>query len=197
LGYGYDYFAYYIYDTVPSSYKHQLNYYNHQKQINNNVTFYSNIIFDEAFKLNDQVVFWKHTNNEYVTVNTNSMEIQSKLSILKDFSLIGTFNNYAYFYNYKTDGIFKTNDFLEFKVVYQNEMLYMPLPYSEGQYLLIIKNKSISDVYNKEFLVLNLDTNETHILSIPFESNEAIKCNWVIDNTLYILTTNYVYARKF
>jgi len=197
LGYGYDYFAYYIYDTIPTSYKHQLNYYNHQKQINNTVIFFSNIIFDEAFKLNDQVVFWKHTDNEYVTVNTNSMEVQTKLSILKDFSLIGTFNNYAYFYNYKADVVFKTNDFKEFKVVYQNEMLYMPLSYSDGKCLLIIKNKSVSDTYNMEFLVLNLETNETHILSIPFESSEAIKCNWVIGNTLYVLTTNNIYARKF
>lgn len=197
MGYGEDYFAYYIFDTIPSSFKFQLNYYNHQKQINNTVTFYSNIIFDEAFKLNNQVVFWKYNDNQYATVNINSMEVQVNQSILKEYKFIGTFNNYAYFYHYKANGIFKTNDFIEFKVVYQNEMLYMPMPYFDNKYLLMIKNKSNPELSSQEFLIFNSETNETRNLSIPFESDESFKCNWIKNNTLYILTTNYIYARKF
>lgn len=197
LGFGEDYFAYYIYDTIPSSFKHQLNYYNHKKQINNTVEFYSNVIFDEAFKINNQVIFWKHANNEYATVNINSMEVQVNQSVLKEYKFIGTFNNYAYFYNYKANGIFKTNDFIEFKIVYQNELLYMPMPYFNNKYLLAIKNKSNQDVSNKEFIIIDLENSETHNISIPFTSDESFKCNWIINNTLYILTTNYIYARKF
>ena len=174
-----------------------MNFYDHKKQINNTVTFYSNIFFDAAFKLNNQVIFWKYNDNQYTTLNTSSMEMQTNLSILKDFSFIGVFNNNAYFYNYKANGIFKTNDFIEFKVVYQNEMLYMPMPYFDNKYLLIIKNKSNQDISNREFLILNLETNETHNISIPFKSDESFKCNWVIDKTLYILTNTNIYARKF
>ncbi len=197
LGYGHDYFAYYIYD-LPTKYNYKLNFYKYSQKIDTVLSFVANAYFNTTFRLGNNIVFWNYSDNEFATVNTESLQVQTNQSISKDYTFIGTFNNYAYFYNFKGNSIFKTNDFFNFESVYEYQLISKILPFFDEKYMLLMRYKDTDDnIIIKELTLLNIESKSSKVISMPFENHEDILCHWVIDNTLYILTSNNIYARKF
>ncbi len=198
MGYGEDYYAYYIYKALPNLDNYQLRYFNNQKRIDTTISF-TGEGYNTTFRLGDKVVFWKYYNNVFTTINIRTMSVQENQSVPKNFSFIGTFNNSAYFYNNKffNQGIYKSNNFTDFEMVYKNDLINNPVPYFNEKYLLIVKYLSTYNDQETEFILLNLENKSSQILSMPLERYEKVRCNWIIDNVLYVLTEDNIYARKF
>ncbi len=197
MGYGEDYYAYYIYKALPNLDNYQLRYYNNQKGIDTTISF-TGEGYNTTFRIGDNVVFWKYYNNVFTTINTRTMSVQENQIVSKDFRFIGTFKNAAYFYgNIFNQGVFKSNDFEDFQLVYKSELMGNSLPYFNEKYLLIEKYQDAINTSKKELILLNLENNSSQIISMPFGSYEEVRCNWIIDNVLYVLTQNNIYARKF
>lgn len=195
IGYGHDYFAYNIYNT--SGYNYLLNYRNYTKKIDTAISILSNVGFNSTFRLGNNVVFWKDGSNEFTTINTNSFEVQTGMNISNDYRLIGVFNNQAYFHNFITREIYKTRDLLNVKLVYKYNLLSEILPYFNEKFMLILGYSNDNKYLFNELTLLNIESESVEIFSTPFAVDEEIKCHWVIDNTLYILTSTNIYARKF
>ncbi len=196
IGYGYDYFAYYNYNNA-LGYNYLFNYRHNNKKIDTTISIFSKTGFNTTFRLRDNIVFWKYFENEFATINTKSMLVQTNQSISKDYTFIGTFNNYAYFHNFITREIYKTTNFSDFAVVYKYKLLGNVLPYFNEKYMLILSYSNDNKYLFNELTLLNIESGKVESITTPFAENEEIKCNWVIDNTLYILTSTNIYARKF
>jgi hypothetical protein len=191
----YDYFFYYVHKPLEKGYNYLFNYFDHNKSKYKSIEFNSEFEIIEVFRLGNKIFFQPKYGDLYKVIDIFSFDIIDE-NYSTDYAFIGVYNGFAYLIK-KDRSIYKTTDFVNYTKVFQDNFLNQIITYFNGKYLLYYKYDYLNATTFDEIVLFDLKTNKS--LSIKWEDPafDSIQNYWVIDNVLYLLTEDNIYARKF
>ncbi|MFZ4796795.1 MAG: hypothetical protein ACOYMA_04830 [Bacteroidia bacterium] len=191
----YDYFFYYVYKPSEKNYNYLFNYFDHNRSIYKTIEFKSVNEISKVFKSGNKIFFQSKYGNLFKVIDIVTFNLMDG-SYSTDFGFIGAHNGVIYLNN-KDKGIYKTTDFVNYTKVFQDNLLGQNITYFSGKHLLYYKYDYLKSTIIDELILFDLKTNKAITIEWKDPDFDSIQYYWVIDNTLYVLTTNNIYARKF
>lgn len=191
----YDYFFYSVYKPIENGYGYMFNYFDYKKSINKTIEFNSVNEIITVFRVGNKIFFQSAYGNWYKMIDIVTFNL-TEGNYSTDLGFIGVYNGSVYLKSIDK-AIYKTTDFVNYTKVFQDNLLGSNITYFSGNYLLYYKYDYLKYTTKDELILFDLKTNKA--ISIEWKGTEfgSIQNYWVIDNTLYLLTKNSIYARKF
>lgn len=191
----YDYFFFYVYKPSEKNYNYLFNYFDNNKSIYKSIEFNSVNEIINVFRVGNKIFFQTNNANIYKVIDIVTFNL-TEGNYSTDFGFIGTYNGNAYL-NKKDRGIYKTKDFVNYTKVFQDNLLGSNITYFSSKYLLYYKFDYVKSTKIDELILFDLNSNKAITIKWQDPEFDSIQYYWVIDNILYVLTEDNIYARKF